>query len=180
LAAQQVSGSISGIVKDSQQAVIAGAKVRAVNTAQGTVREVTTNTDGSFTITPLLPAVYELTVEAQGFKRFDRRDIKIFANDRINLTDIVLEVGAVSESIVVEGSIVALQTQSAERAGVITGRQVVDLAMSNRNILDSVRIIPGIVYTGGLGGIQANGSRGNQNNLTLDGVNNVDTIVMRG
>jgi hypothetical protein len=175
LPGQQVSGSISGSVRDAQQAAIVGAKVRVVNTAQGTVREVSTGADGSFTVTPLLPAVYELTVETAGFKKFERRDLKIFANDRLNLGDIVLEIGGVAETVVVEGTVVALQTQSAERAGVITGRQVVDLAMSNRNILDSVRIIPGIVYTGGLGGIQANGSRGNQNNLTLDGVNNVDT-----
>ncbi len=50
-----------------------------------------------------------------------------------------------------------------------------DLAMTGRNFLDLARTIPGVVYTGGLGGIQANGNRGNQNNLTLDGVTNVDT-----
>jgi hypothetical protein len=162
-------------VRDPQQAVVAGAKVVVISQTQGAVREVTTGSDGSFTVTPLMPAVYNLTIEAPGFKKFERKDIKIFANDRISLPDLLLEVGSVTESVVVEGTAVALQTQSAERAGVITGRQVVDLAMSNRQILDAVRIIPGIVYTGGLGGIQANGNRGNQNNFTLDGVNNVDT-----
>jgi hypothetical protein len=172
--AQQTSGSISGTVRDSQQAAIAAAKVTVMNRAQGLIREVPTSSDGSFMVTPLQSAVYSVSVEAPGFKKFERPEVKIFANDRIAL-DIVLEVGAVTETITVEGTVLALQTTSAERAGVITGSQVVNLAMSNRNILDAVRIIPGIVYTGGLGGIQANGNRGNQNNLTLDGVNNVDT-----
>ncbi|HBY59540.1 MAG TPA: hypothetical protein DEH78_06935, partial [Solibacterales bacterium] len=85
------------------------------------------------------------------------------------------EVGALTETVTVEASVAQIQTQSAERAGVVTGRQVVDIQTSQRNFLDIVRTVPGIVYTGGLGGIQANGNRGNQNNFTLDGVNAVDT-----
>jgi hypothetical protein len=57
----------------------------------------------------------------------------------------------------------------------LQGKQVLDLTMNRNNFLDLVRVIPGVVYTGGLGGIQANGNRGNQNNLTVDGVTNVDT-----
>jgi hypothetical protein len=173
---QQTSGQIGGMVRDSQQAAIVDAKVTIINRAQGTTREVNTRADGSFLFTPLQPADYDLLIEAAGFKRFERRDIKLFANDRIQLPDLVLEVGAVSETITVEGSVITLQTKSAERAGVVTGRQIVELATSGRNFLDTVRTIPGINFRGGgLGAIFTNGNRGNQNNLTLDGVNNVDT-----
>ena len=50
-----------------------------------------------------------------------------------------------------------------------------ELAENGRSLFDLTRVLPGVVYTGGLGGIQANGNRSNQNNFTLDGVTNVDT-----
>jgi hypothetical protein len=172
---QQISGSISGTVKDAQQAAIPGAKVILTNQGQGTTREMTTGADGSFFFTPLQPANYSIAVEAPGFKKYEQQDIRLFASDRIGLGDIVLTIGALAETVVVEAAVAQVQTQSAERAGVLTGRQVLDLAMTGRNFLDLARTIPGVVYTGGLGGIQANGNRGNQNNLLLDGVTNVDT-----
>jgi hypothetical protein len=173
--AQQISGSISGVVRDNQQAVIAGAKVVLINTGQATSREVTTGTDGSFVFTPLQPAVYSLTVESAGFKKFEQREIKIFASDRIALPAIILELGQVTETITVEAQATVLQTRSAERAGVLTGNQVVNLAVRTRSFFDLAATVPGVIYTGGLGGIFANGARGNQNNLTVDGVTNVDT-----
>jgi len=173
--AQQISGSISGTVKDNQQAVIAGAKVVLTNTAQAVVREAMTGSDGGFLFTPLQPASYTLTVESRGFKKYEQREIKIFASDRIALPNIVLDLGAVSETVTVEAQAAVLQTKSAERAGVLTGNQVVNLAVRTRNFLDLAATVPGVIYTGGLGGIYANGSRGNQNNLTVDGITNVDT-----
>ena len=172
---QQISGSISGVVKDNQQALIAGAKVVLINEAQASTREVTTGADGIFVFTPLQPAVYSLTVEAAGFKKFEQKDIKIFASDRIALPDVVLTLGTITETVTVQAEAVVLSTQSAERAGIITGKQVVDLALRSRNFFDLARTVPGVYYTDGLGGIYANGSRGNQNNLTVDGVTNVDT-----
>ncbi len=173
--AQQISGTITGVVKDSQQAVITGAKVVLINQAQGTSREVETRVDGGFVFTPVQPGTYTVTVEAAGFKKFEQKDVNLSANDKIGLGDIVLSVGALTETVTVEAAAAVVQTQSAERSGVLTTRQVMDLAMTGRNFLDLAKTIPGVVYTGGLGGIQANGNRGNQNNLTLDGVTNVDT-----
>ena len=172
--AQQISGSISGVVRDNQQAIIAGAKVTVTSTTQGYVREGTTNGEGIFLFTSLQPSTYNLTVEVPGFKKSERKDIKIFAADRLDFP-IVMELGAVSDTITVSSDAVQVQTSGAEKAGVLTGKQVVDLALVSRDFIGLVRVIPGVVFTGGLGGIQANGNRGNQNNLTLDGVTNVDT-----
>ena len=175
LLAQQITGSISGVVKDAQQAVIAGAKVTLTSTLQGSSREVSTSNDGSFVFTPVQPGAYRLSIEAAGFKKFEQTDLRIFANDRILLGDIALSVGAVTESVTVEATATVIQAQSAERSGVITGKQVVDLALTSRNFLDLAKVTSGVVYTGGLGGIQANGNRGNTNNLAVDGVTDVDT-----
>ena len=172
---QQISGSITGVVKDSQQAAVAGAKVSINNQEQGTTRDATTAPDGSFVFTQLQPGSYTIAVEATGFKKFEQKDVRVFANDRLSLGDVVLSVGALTETVTVEAQSDTVQASSAERAGVLTGRQVTELAENGRSLFDLTRVLPGVVYTGGLGGIQANGNRGNQNNFTLDGVTNVDT-----
>lgn len=174
LLGQQISGSIYGTVRDNQAAAIAGAKVTVVSTTQGFQRETQTNAEGYFLFSSLQPSVYTVSVEQSGFKKFEKKDIRIFASDRIEVSP-TMDVGQLSETITVEGQVSTVQTVGAERAGVITGQQVVDLALISRSFLDLVRVMPGVVYTGGLGGIQANGNRGNQNNLTVDGVTNVDT-----
>lgn len=175
IVAQQISGSITGVVKDSQQSAIANAKITLVNPQQGTAREVSSGTDGSFVFAQVQPGAYTLTVEAAGFKKFEQTDVKVFANDRVPLGDIVLAVGALSETVTVEAQAAIVQTASAERSGVLTTRQVLDLASTGRSLFDLTKTLPGVVYTGGLGGINANGNRNNQNNFTLDGVTNVDT-----
>jgi hypothetical protein len=177
--AQQVSGSISGNVKDSQQAAVVNAKVLLINPAQGVSREQATGPDGSFNFALLPPATYELTVEAPGFKKFEQKEIKIFASDRIAVPDVVLQVGQIAETVIVEAQAVQLQTQSAERAGVVTGRQVTELAVKTRNFFDLAITAPGVYYrpTGGsgMGNIISNGNRPDQNNLQVDGITNVDT-----
>src|SRR5690242_3904913 len=113
--AQQSFGSISGVVQDSQGAVVPNAKVELTNEAQGAiVRQLTTSSEGTFVITPLPPATYSLSVEAAGFKRYFKREITLFAQDRIGLPPIVLEIGTANEAVTVEASAVQLQTVSGE------------------------------------------------------------------
>lgn len=177
---QQISGTITGTVKDSQDAVVTGAKVVLTNTAQGTTREATSATDGTFVFTLVQPGTYNLSITATGFKKTEQKDVKIFASDRLNLGDVVLAVGALNETITVEATVAQVQTSSAERSGVLTSRQVQDLGLLSRSLFDLTRTLPGIV-TGnatsglGVGSINANGNRNNQNNFTLDGVTNMDT-----
>jgi hypothetical protein len=173
--AQLVSGSISGVVKDPQGAVVANVKVTVTDMRLNYVRDVTTNTEGVFLLSPLQPSRYMIAIEAPGFKKYEQRDIQVYASDRISLGDIVLEVGGLTETVTVEATAATIQAQGADRSSVLTGKQVVDIALNGRNFLDLARVVPGVVYTGGLGGIMANGNRGNQNNLTVDGVTNVDT-----
>lgn len=88
--AQQSSGSIRGTVRDSGGGVVPGAKVHLVDTAQGDNREVLTNTEGVFFFNPLKPATYTLVIEMAGFKKFEQKEIRVFANDRLELPDISL------------------------------------------------------------------------------------------
>ena len=181
---QQTSATLMGIVRDKQGGVVPSAHIVLINQAQGaTVRDMKTEADGSFVITPLQPAAYSLQVDAPGFKKFEQKDIRLFANDRMSIPNIVLEVGALSETVTVSAETVQLSTASAERSGVVTGLQTVNLLLNGRNYIDLVKTVPGVVSTanvqvagpGGIGNIYANGQRGNQNNVTLDGVTNMDT-----
>src|SRR5436309_6676694 len=169
--AQQSFGSLSGVVQDGQGAVIPNAKVELTNTAQGVVvRELMTSAEGSFVITPLPPAIYSLAVEAQGFQKYVKNEIKLFAQDRIGLPPIVLEIGSAGEAVTVEASAVQLQTISAERAGVLTGSQMVDLASNTRNFADLLKTVPGFnVDTN-----NANGLRTDQNAIAVDGTSVMD------
>ncbi len=182
VSAQQVSGSMTGTIKDAQGSLVPGAKVLVTDEQRGTIREVASGPDGYFFVASLQPGSYTVTTEAPGFKKFERKQVRLYANDRITLGDILLEVGQVTETVVVEGTIVQLQTTSAERSGVVTGQQVVNLALNGRNYLSLVQTIPGVVsfFNGqvagpGAGNIFVNGTRGNQSNITLDGVSNMDT-----
>src|SRR5262249_20981556 len=150
--AQQVSGSISGVVRDPQQSTVANAHVVLTNPEQGTTREQTTGADGTFAFTLLPPALYHLTVEAPGFKKFEQKDIKVFASDRIALSDVILSLGQLTETVTVEARGVQLQTQSAERGGVVTSTQL-DLAVKTRNFFDLAATAIGVYYrpTGGSG-----------------------------
>ncbi|WP_321472084.1 carboxypeptidase regulatory-like domain-containing protein [uncultured Paludibaculum sp.] len=174
--AQQITGTISGNVKDAQQAAVAGAKVTIISTQQGTTREVSTNNEGTFVFTNAQPGTYDLGIEAPGFKKFEQKGVVLYASDRLSLGDLTLSVGALTETVTVEGDAAQVQATSAERSGVLTNKQVVDLALTSRNLFDLAKTIPGVVYTGsGVGAIAANGNRNNQNNFTLDGVTNMDT-----
>jgi hypothetical protein len=169
--AQQSFGSISGVVQDSQGGVVPGAKVELTNMEQGVlVRELTTSAEGTFTITPLPPANYSLAVDAPGFRRFVQNDIKVYAQDRIGLPPIMLELGASSDSITVEAGGVQLQTVSAERSGVLSGTQIMELASNTRNFTDLLKTVAGFnVDTN-----NANGLRVDQNAIAVDGTSVMD------
>lgn len=143
LAAQQTSGMISGIVKDAQGAVIPGAKVTLTDQNQSSTRDQTAGAEGLFAFTPLPPSTYTVVVEAAGFKKYEKKDIVLFANDRVGLSDINLEVGALTETVLVEATATQLQTESADRGGVLAGQQLTDIAIQGRNFMNLMALVPG-------------------------------------
>ena len=96
---QQISGTITGAVKDSQQASVANAKVTLTSPERGISREVRAGADGTFVLAQVQPGSYTVTVEAEGFKKFEQTDVRLYANDRVPLGDIILSVGALSDTV---------------------------------------------------------------------------------
>ena len=143
----------------------------------GSARVLNTNTEGAFVFSPVLPGTYTLTVEVSGFKKYNQSNIVLDVSDRLGLPPIALEVGSTGESVTVEAAAVQLQTLTAERSGVVTGTQVVDIAINGRNYTSLLKTIPGVPADAGTGDVSVNGGRTAQNNFTLDGQNVTDIGV---
>ena len=174
---------MSGRVVDQQGAVVGNATVTAVE-ANKRVNSVTKTTDsGEFTLAGLLPGNYTVEVLATGFKKLERVNIPLNAQDKLALGDLSMTVGAVTESVEVSATAVLLQTESVERSEAIVGKQIDNIEVNGRNPLDMAKLIPGVfsvanVSVGGSGGLSSvyvNGNRGTMNQLTINGIGDIDT-----
>jgi len=185
LLAQVTSGTIFGTVKDTSGALVSGAIVTIANPSNGLVRTVTTSDTGEFVAPGLLPGKYHITVEAQGFKKLESSGFVLGAADKLSAGDLVLAVGAVTAQVTVtaDSGQIQLQSNSGERSDVITDKQLNDVAMNGRNVLDYMKLIPGVTSafngtvssTGGIDSFNINGTRANEHEFTIDGASNVDT-----
>ena len=175
LNAQSITGSLSGSVTDPSEAAIIGAKVRLVNSATGLERLSNSNEAGRFFFGSLQPGAYNLFIEAQGFRRLERSAINVSAAEAINLTGLRLDVGQVTDTIQVREQSAIVQTQTAERAGVLTSSQVENLALRGRTVTSLVSLLPGVVDLDDPEQLATNwnfyvqGNRRATNNLTIDG-----------
>jgi Carboxypeptidase regulatory-like domain/TonB-dependent Receptor Plug Domain len=178
LFAQNTSGSITGVVQDASGAVIPGAQVSLINQEQGqTARTTITNEAGVYLFSALPASTYTVTVELPGFKTYKKTDNKLFVNDKMGLPPIVLEVGSQGESVTVEAAAVTLETVSAERSGVVSGRQILDIALNGRDFTRLLKTVPGAPADAVSGSTTFNGQRANQNNFTVDGQTVTDSGV---
>jgi hypothetical protein len=187
--AQQVTGSISGTVKDSSGAVVPKATVTITNTDQNVVaRTVTTDENGSYSA-PLLPlGHYSISAEASQFKTSTVSGIELHVNDKLTV-DVTLQVGSTSQTVTVEAAPVQVDLQTATAAGLISGTQIRELALNTRNYEQLVNLMPGVTYGAGdqmyiglanpsgetnVVSFSINGQRNSSNSWTLDGADNVD------
>ena len=146
--AQEARGSILGRVTDPSGAVVLGAKVQAINVATNAGAASVTNEQGNYEIPYLLPGVYRVEVEMQGFKKAVREGIELRVGDRITL-DFTLEVGNVAESVVVTGETPLLEAANASIGMVMEERRVTELPIVGGNPFYLVRLTPGVISSGG-------------------------------
>jgi Carboxypeptidase regulatory-like domain len=175
LGAQGTSGSISGIVQDSQGAVIPRAKVTALNQDQNAVNgSIATDSAGVFAFPNLpAPATYTLTVEVPGFERYSQRNIALGAGAQRGLAPFVLKIGTLSDSVTVEADTVQLETVTAMRSQSVSQQQIADLPVSGRtNIATAyLREVPGAPPDSSS---NINGLPAVQQTVTMDGVTFMD------
>src|ERR1700693_2472651 len=113
---QTINGSMAGRVVDQSQAAVVNATVTVADSSKGVFGATKTGASGDFSVAGLLPGNYTVTVEATGFKKLSRSNIPLDANDKLALGDIILEVGALSESVEVTVEADLVHAESAERS----------------------------------------------------------------
>lgn len=182
VAAQTTSAWIAGQVKDSQGGVLPGAQVTLTSRTQAFTMTKTTDNEGRFIFPIVRPDLYALKVSMQGFKTAERTNVQVNANDRFSAGIIALEVGAITEEVSVTGRVSELQVTGGERGGVLESTALTNIAINSRNLFNFATLVPGAVQEGTSGStidqvssFTVNGQRPNSNNMTIDGVANIDT-----
>ena len=178
LHAQTAAGSIVGIVRDHTGNVVPGAQVTVINRATNQSVSATTNSSGYYSFPLLQPALYQITVQAAGFKEFLQDNIQLDVAQTRNV-DVGLDVGQVTESVTVTSAPPLLETQTSSLGEVIPNKSVLDLPLNGRNAYGFAALIPGVIAPYGFSQtafdeyndqfISINGSRPNQNLFLLDG-----------
>jgi hypothetical protein len=129
------------------------------------------------------PGAYDITVAATGFKRLEERNTDLNAQDHLALGSLALELGTATESVQVSAEAFLLQADSVERSQAVVGKQIENIEVNGRNPLHMAKLVPGVVSTAnfsvggvnGLANIFVNGNRGASNQLTINGIGDIDT-----
>src|ERR1017187_7038972 len=148
--AQESRGSITGIVTDAQNAVIASATVVVTNMATNVSNSVTTNQTGYFEVDFLIPGTYSVTGEISGFEKLVRTGITLNTGDRLAV-NMQLKVGQTSTSIEVAADAPLVQSTNAVGGRVLDTRDIANLPVTTMNPWAFQAITPGAVFTGSPG-----------------------------
>ncbi len=141
-AAQGISGTITGTVKDAQGGVLPGVTVTLRNQASGVTRTTVTEGDGTYRFPALNPGRFTVTAELSGFSTLEARDIEITIG--LGLTqDFTMQVQALAETITVHGQAPVVDTTKSEVSGVVTQQQIEALPINSRQYLSLALLMPG-------------------------------------
>src|SRR6266536_3764775 len=190
---QQLTGTLSGTTMDSTQAVVANAKVTMKNDLSGDTRTTVSNGSGFFSVTAVQPGTYTVTISAAGFKSWSQSGIVFAQGDNRTLSQVALQVGAVSETVEISAGSLAVPTDNAEVSATLNQTLVQDVPILGRDAGELLKLMPGMASTNGMnqgnsfsdkvvgtnsGPVGAYSSNGTQPNgamaFMLDGANLVD------
>src|SRR5882672_9713261 len=190
VAAQAVTGTILGTVRDSSGGALPGANVTLLNQDTGFTRTVVADASGEYTA-PLIPTgTYSVSGEMNGFKKVSLANVHLGVDQKVR-ADLKLDLGQMSESVTIQAETPLVQTASSDLSVTVEGKTIASLPLNGRNFVSLTRTIPGVTRgVGGGGGnidgagslawrasasFSANGQRPRDNNYLLDGVDNNET-----
>jgi hypothetical protein len=171
--AQAGQSELIGDVRDGSGAGVAKATITVTQTETGDVTKTTSAPDGAYIITNLRPGLYNVTVEAKGFRRFLQDGVRLMTGERIRL-DVALTVGGVNEEVKVTADASLLRTETGSLGQVIPNRRIVDLPLNGRNFFTLITLVPGVAAppptTAGPSFPRINGGRPRVNEYLYDGI----------
>jgi hypothetical protein len=185
--AQSVYGSLFGTVTDKSGAAVPGATITVTDEAKGTVVSVTSNGSGDYNVPHLIPDVYDLKVEAKGFKSFETKGVKVEA-DTAPRIDPTMDVGGNTETVEVNADQQPeLKTDRADVSTVFDQQQIQALPVGDQNFTNLQLLLPGAQKLGwshaadenpqGSQQIQVDGQAFGGTAFELDGTDNQDPIL---
>ncbi|GAC1702473.1 MAG: hypothetical protein NVS9B4_07940 [Candidatus Acidiferrum sp.] len=180
---QVTSGTITGTITDASGASLPGVKITITNIQKNDSREYTTDETGGYTAPFLIPGLYRVAAEKEGFKRAASSDITLNVDDKARV-DIVLGLGSVNEVVSVSAASPLVRVESSELGEVIEERAVRELPLNGRNFAQLVYLVPGVTpgqagenLSGastfnprGASNFNALGSQANTNAWLVDGI----------
>ncbi len=173
--AQGIYATLTGVVTDPSQAVVAKAKVTLTDARSGSLRETVSNNDGYFTFASVPVGTYDLAVEAKGFNIYKITGISLSGGEKRNV-DASLQVGATSQTVEIQGNIDQLApVDSGEKSSTLTTKELQNYVQTGSNAAEFIKIMPGFGvsngtsnkanYSGETIGINGNGDAGSQSPL---------------
>jgi len=178
-----VTGSITGVVRDRGQAVLTGARITVTNVQTNLTQAITSGADGSYHFLALPAGTYRLTATAAGFRPYSATDITLQVNDQLRI-DITLDVGTVNEEVNVSADVVRVETESTQLGDVIDSKKMLSLPLNGRSYLDLLGLQAGVApgtagtiggdrpvsgYIENAGNISVNGQRETANAFLVNG-----------
>jgi hypothetical protein len=167
--------------------MLPSATVTLTSRTQAYTLTTTSDNKGDFVFPIVRPDTYALRVSREGFKTLERTNVVVNANDKFSAGILTLEVGVVAEQVSVTGRVSELQAASGERSYALENKTIENIANNGRSLFGFVTLAPGVAPMPNNGGTRmsgppedaagftANGQRPNSNNMTIDGVGNLDT-----
>jgi hypothetical protein len=185
LLAQVDTGTIVGTVHDPSGAAVPSATVTIVEKSTNTSTVVHSDDKGDYTSPPLHVGPYSVTTEAPGFKTETRDNLTLQVQDRLRI-DFDMQVGQISEKVLVSSEAPPIQTETSSLGQVISSKAITELPLNGRDYIQLATLTTGVVATsasntngniggsstGGQNSFVADGARGTLNNFLLDGIDN--------
>ena len=167
------SGSVTGLVSDPQGAAVPGAGVTLTDMATNAKQEATTNDSGRYNFPVVNPGLYDIVVSKAGFKTAKMTQQKVSIG-LVLTVNVGLEVGALSETVVISSTPLGseLQTANATIGNTINLKQLELLPNLGRDATSLLGLNPGVTPRGDIAG-----SYMDQNTFTIDGGNNTDDMA---
>lgn len=173
---QTTSGTISGFVEDTSHAAIPGAEVILLNEETNVMSTAKTHKDGDFIFADLQPGFFTIRVRSAGFKELQKVHLTLDAAHNLSAGHIVLQPGAVTDTVTVRAEITPIQNSSAERSAVLDSTQIENLLSVGRDAMSLLSVMPGTVGGSNAASLGTqvpptiNGVRNEYNTTTVDGI----------
>jgi outer membrane receptor protein involved in Fe transport len=171
------TGALTGTVKDTTGAVVAGSAVTLTSIETNQSRATTTGLDGLYRFALLPPGNYKIRFAATGFKTSEVPSVTLIVTET-EVLDQTLEVGSQSESVIVEANVETVQISNSTLGTTVTGNTIASLPLSTRNFTQVLGMSTGVAGDVGNGAgfgrgsqnMSVNGAAPEKNNYQMDGV----------